>query len=581
MAQVKTQLIDGYKAVSNISDSIVAFLKNSANIFLDVIINGIKFKKSNEQSYEYKYYKYINITLVLLLFGVVYFLNDYYNLFGVKNTQYEIVGILLLICVVILYFQFLVFRNNNNSIIDKDERLNIVSGDEQNKKFLNDSSYYQEVYIIDSEKIKSTYVKPLRLLFMYSLLLFITLVSILLIINYVLYAQKNSNSFSITQSVLGVTIVVVVLAIIAALFSIKSSSSKSDECINDDQSFGIYNYICIIKKVIFFIPCALVIVLDELNKDIKLTPSSIYLLLFILLFLITLLFITPVLFNYFRTLNKSNLLKGEGPYYLNEKKVIGIYQNLNKNINSTIDIPIQKNNDTNDSLVKNPIDTLLNSLSLKNIENTIFTSVDSSTLIGDEDKNITKQTEENISDTKGYNFKLLKNDYNGIYNIKTQFFDPPKTVNKFPYNYSYSISFYIYINPQSTNTSPAYAKDTELFNYAYKPVIYYNGKSQSVIIRSRTLNNKGDQLDTIYEEKNVKFQKWVFFVINYDNNIIDIFMDGKLVGSKKDATPYFKGDKVTIGENEGIHGSIKDITYYDSIKSPQTIELLYHLTKNK
>ena len=581
MAQVKTQLIDGYKAVSNISDSIVAFLKNSANIFLDVIINGIKFKKSNEQSYEYKYYKYINITLVLLLFGVVYFLNDYYNLFGVKNTQYEIVGILLLICVVILYFQFLVFRNNNNSIIDKDERLNIVSGDEQNKKFLNDSSYYQEVYIIDSEKIKSTYVKPLRLLFMYSLLLFITLVSILLIINYVLYAQKNSNSFSITQSVLGVTIVVVVLAIIAALFSIKSSSSKSDECINDDQSFGIYNYICIIKKVIFFIPCALVIVLDELNKDIKLTPSSIYLLLFILLFLITLLFITPVLFNYFRTLNKSNLLKGEGPYYLNEKKVIGIYQNLNKNINSTIDIPIQKNNDTNDSLVKNPIDTLLNSLSLKNIENTIFTSVDSSTLIGDEDKNITKQTEENISDTKGYNFKLLKNDYNGIYNIKTQFFDPPKTVNKFPYNYSYSISFYIYINPQSTNTSPAYAKDTELFNYAYKPVIYYNGKSQSVIIRSRTLNNKGDQLDTIYEEKNVKFQKWVFFVINYDNNIIDIFMDGKLVGSKKDVTPYFKGDKVTIGENEGIHGSIKDITYYDSIKSPQTIELLYHLTKNK
>jgi len=581
MAQVKTQLIDGYKAVSNISDSIVAFLKNSANIFLDVIINGIKFKKSNEQSYEYKYYKYINITLVLLLFGVVYFLNDYYNLFGVKNTQYEIVGILLLITVVILYFQFLVFRNNNNSIIDKDERLNIVSGDEQNKKFLNDSSYYQEVYIIDSEKIKSTYVKPLRLLFMYSLLLFITLVSILLIINYVLYAQKNSNSFSITQSVLGVTIVVVVLAIIAALFSIKSSSSKSDECINDDQSFGIYNYICIIKKVIFFIPCALVIVLDELNKDIKLTPSSIYLLLFILLFLITLLFITPVLFNYFRTLNKSNLLKGEGPYYLNEKKVIGIYQNLNKNINSTIDIPIQKNNDTNDSLVKNPIDTLLNSLSLKNIENTIFTSVDSSTLIGDEDKNITKQTEENISDTKGYNFKLLKNDYNGIYNIKTQFFDPPKTVNKFPYNYSYSISFYIYINPQSTNTSPAYAKDTELFNYAYKPVIYYNGKSQSVIIRSRTLNNKGDQLDTIYEEKNVKFQKWVFFVINYDNNIIDIFMDGKLVGSKKDVTPYFKGDKVTIGENEGIHGSIKDITYYDSIKSPQTIELLYHLTKNK
>ena len=580
MGKVIQLLTDGYKGVSNISNNIVAFIKNSINIFIDVIINGIKFKSANNgSSYNYKYYKYINITLVLLLFGLVYFLNNYYNLFGIKNTQYEIVGILLLIIVAALYFLFLVFRNNNNTIINKDERFE--SDVNEKEKSLNDSSYYQEVYSLNSEKIKNTYTKPLGLLFMYTSLLVVTLISILLIINYVLYAQKNSNSFSMTQSILGVTIVVVILAIIAALFSIKSSSPNSDECKNDDKTFFIYNYICIIKKVIFFIPCLLVIVVDEFNKDIKLTPSSIYLLLFILLFLITLLFVMPFLFNYFRTLNKSSLLKGVGPYYLNENKVIGIYQNLNKNINSTIDIPIQKKDDQNNSVVKNPIDALLHSLSLNKNENTIFKTVDSSTQIEPENKNITEQTEKNISDTKGYNFKLMKNDYNGIYNIKTQFYDPPKTINKFPYNYTYSISFYVYINPQSTNTSPAYTKDTELFNYAYKPVIYYNGKSHSIIIRSRTLNNKGDQLDTIYEEKNIKFQKWIFFVINYDNNIIDIFMNGKLVGSKKDVTPYFKGDKITIGENEGIYGSIKEITYYDSIKTPQTIELLYHLTNNK
>ena len=213
-------------------------------------------------------------------------------------------------------------------------------------------------------------------------------------------------------------------------------------------------------------------------------------------------------------------------------------------------------------------------------ENTIFKTLDI-TQIDKESKDVTKQTKDTISDTKGYTFKLLKNDYNGIYNMKTSFFDPPTSVNKFPYNYSYSISFYIYINPQPENTSYAYTKDTEIFNYAYKPVIYYNGKSQSIIVRSRTLNNKGDQLDTIYEGKNIKHQKWVFFVINYENNIIDVFIDGKLVGSKKDVTPYFKGDKVTIGEKDGINGSIKEISYYDTIKTPQTIELLYDLTNNK
>ena len=262
-------------------------------------------------------------------------------------------------------------------------------------------------------------------------------------------------------------------------------------------------------------------------------------------------------------------------------KVIGIYQNLNKNVNASIDIPIPKTDSTSNPIITNPIDALLTTLNLNKQENTLFKALDSSTTIGPEDKEITKQTKDNISDTKGYNFKLLKNDYNGIYNIKTGFYDPPKVIQKFPYNYTYSISFYVYINPQPTNTSVAYNKDTEIFNYAYKPVIYYNGKSQSIIVRSRTLNNKGDQLDTIYEGKNIKHQKWLFFVINYSNNSIDVFIDGKLVGTKKDVTPYFKGDKVTIGENEGIHGSIKEINYYSEITSPLTIELLYNLTNNK
>ena len=573
------QIVKGtFETVNTVSDKTVLFLKNSLNIFIDVIINGIKFKNATNQDVYY-YYKYINVLLIALVFGLIYYLHSYHNLFGVKNTPYSILGTILLFSIGILYFFFIVFRNNNNSKINVDDRLNINSPPD---KSLSSKNYNDEDYSIDSTKIKDTYLNPLRLLFMYVGLLFIILISVIYIVNYILYSQKNTNVFSITQSVISITIVIVVLAIVASLLSIKSSTSN-DTCENSKEKgtpMFIYNYICIIKKFIFFIPCLLVIVVDEINKDIKLTPNSVYLLLFILLLLITLLFLIPFLFTYFRTMNKSTLLKGSGPYYLNELKVIGIYQNLNKNVNSTIDIAIPNSDGQSNSIIKNPIDALLGTLNLDKKENTIFKTYDSSTQIGPENKEITKQTQENISDTKGYNFKLLKNDYNGVYNIKTSFYDPPKSINKFPYNYTYSISFYVFINPQPTNTSIAYNKDTELFNYAYKPVIYYNGKSQSIIIRSRTLNNKGDQLDTIYEGKNIKHQKWVFFVINYDNNIIDVFIDGTLVGSKKDVMPYFKGDKVTIGENQGIHGSIKEISYYDSIKSPQTIELLYNLTKN-
>jgi hypothetical protein len=80
---------------------------------------------------------------------------------------------------------------------------------------------------------------------------------------------------------------------------------------------------------------------------------------------------------------------------------------------------------------------------------------------------------------------------------------------------------------------------------------------------------------------NVKHQKWLYFVINYENNNIDVFIEGKLVGSKNNITPYFVGDKVTIGEQDGIYGSIKEIFYYDKIKTPDSIQFLHNLTKNK
>ena len=190
-----------------------------------------------------------------------------------------------------------------------------------------------------------------------------------------------------------------------------------------------------------------------------------------------------------------------------------------------------------------------------------------------------KDTSNNGSNAKAYTFTLF-NDINSAFNIKSEYYNSVISKEKFPYNYTYSVTFYIYINPQPENTSLAYTKDTVLFNYGFKPVIYYNGKSQTIIVKSRTISNRGDQLDTIYEMPNPKFQKWLFFVINYDNNLIDIFIDGKLVGSKENVSPYFKGDNITIGENDGIHGSIKEIYYYNKITSPSTIELLYNLSKN-
>jgi hypothetical protein len=497
------------------------------------------------------YYYSIIIAILVLLLGLFYYLNSNQNIFTIKNTKYEIFMWLFLIAFCIYTFLLYVYKHKYQSY--------------------------------NSLRPDYSFIK----MYKYVGLLFLIILFPVLIINFIIYLHNTNNDiFNVSQTILGVLIVIVIFAIIAKIFSIKpGNEDKSNTGADDKSSQNPFQaLITLLKNIIFFIPCLLIIAVDEINKDIRLTPSSIYLLFFILLVLITLLFLLPVLFKYLAKHNKNDLLSGEGPFYLNEKKTLGKYQNLDKNATANLAIP----NFTTYDVENNTTNTNNISNILSNFK-TNFTNTSSSTESNSNENtsnenvviNEYNDTKNNINDNiKGYDFKLFKNDLIGLYNIGTKFYGSSKNHNKFPYNYTYSISFYIYINPQPTNTSIAYNKDTELFNYGSKPVIYYNGNSRKIIIKSRTINNKSDQLDTIYEMTHVKHQKWLYFVINYENNNIDVFIDGKLVGSKNNVTPYFKGDSVTIGEDDGIYGSIKEIFYFDKIKTPDSIEFLYNLTKN-
>lgn len=487
------------------------------------------------------YYSYIIAILVTIL-GLFYYLNEKQNIFKIKNTKYEIFMWLFLVAFSIYTFLFYVHKHNNG---------------------------------YNSLKPDASFIT----LYKYVGILFLVILFPLLTINFILYLHKtNNNVFNITQNILGVLIIIVIFAIIAKIFFIKHTNI-SEVTSEEKKPTNYFQYILyILKNIIFFIPCLLVILVDEINNDIKLTPSSIYLLFFILLILIILIFLLPVLFTYLAKHNKNDLLSGQGPFYLNEKKTLGKYQNLDKNISDNLAIPnFSTNFKLEESPLSNNLNNMLSTFNTNSSENSSNENSSNETVVRNEYYN----AKNNISDnTKGYDFKVLKNDLAGQYNIGTKYYDSSKVHKKFPYNYTYSISFYIYINPQPTNTSIAYTKDTELFNYGFKPVIYYNGNSRKIIIKSRTINNKSDQLDTIYEMTSVKHQKWIYFVINYENNIIDVFIDGKLVGSKDNVTPYFIGDDVTIGEHDGIYGSIKDIFYFDKIKTPDSIQFLHSLTKN-
>ena len=162
------------------------------------------------------------------------------------------------------------------------------------------------------------------------------------------------------------------------------------------------------------------------------------------------------------------------------------------------------------------------------------------------------------------------------YNLETKFNGiqyPNKNIN----NYTYSISFYLYLNPQENNTNSAYNDENGvvLFNYGNKPVIKYNGLTKQLIIESleKSNNDSGQRItifksnDKNYNNYNLKYQKWLYFVINFKDNNLDIFIDGKLVSSKQNIQNFVASDKVEIGDikyknKDGIYGSIKEINYY-------------------
>ena len=424
-------------------------------------------------------------------------------------------------------------------------------------------------YKIRKENLEKSITSPLFKLLKYSVFLFIIIVFPIIILNiYYYYLGRNSNWFDYLNFVVGFLLFSTVLSIILILkdyffnkLNINTQDNKEDNILN--KTFNL------IINIILFIPCLIIIFSKDIHDDIKSTPSSVYIIFFILIFIITLLFVIPKLAEYIIISNDGDILKGKGPYYLNNYRVLGNYQNLNNKNLKKNEVPLPKFN-IKDELRKINQNVFIDYLGIDEKKlNKIYQDIGIDYIY---ENNLLEDNE--YLSGKSFDKKLLDEDLYDKYNVKIKYNNDIKSYNKFLYNYEYSISFYIYINPQPNNTSISYMEDTELFNYGNKPVIYYNGKNRKVIIKSEVLNENGVEMKTIYSDKNIKLQKWVNFIVNYKNNTINIFMDGEVIASENNVAPFFRENKVSIGQENGVHGSIKDIYYYNSIRTPNQIKFI-------
>ena len=91
---------------------------------------------------------------------------------------------------------------------------------------------------------------------------------------------------------------------------------------------------------------------------------------------------------------------------------------------------------------------------------------------------------------------------------------------------------------------------------------------------------KCDERDIVYRSKDVVFQKWVNFVVNYNYGTLDLFVDTNLVLTQKNVAPYIQNrdNYIQFGSNEEPlkHSGICHVVYYPVPLKLREIKNLYN-----
>lgn len=150
-------------------------------------------------------------------------------------------------------------------------------------------------------------------------------------------------------------------------------------------------------------------------------------------------------------------------------------------------------------------------------------------------------------------------------------------------NSNYAFSFWVYLNPDYINTE--YTSNPEngyrnIFNYA-------GGKPSVAFLNNQFIINFTNNTDITKENTGdyqlmIPIQKWTNFTFNYFNNSVDLFVNGDLeiTFSFNDNNIPLDGkstDTVSIGDNNGLNGSICNVKYYTNSLTSSQIKNNYYI----
>jgi len=141
------------------------------------------------------------------------------------------------------------------------------------------------------------------------------------------------------------------------------------------------------------------------------------------------------------------------------------------------------------------------------------------------------------------------------------------------FQYKYTVSGWIYLDSFPPETNPNYDEYTSLLNIGNKPNVQFNVLKNKLKIVTQT---EGKNEKILYESNQFKMQRWNHIVINYDGQNMDIFINNELVSTNPGIIPYNDNTIITTGSNDGLHGGICNVMYYNDSITRNKISWLYN-----
>ncbi len=322
----------------------------------------------------------------------------------------------------------------------------------------------------------------------------------------------------------------------------------------DISKYGLLNFI---YTLIIYIPCFLIDSAKFLNNEFKIAKNETRILLFFELLLIILYLLYPKIIKMITVQDGVVLL--DEPRYLDSYYELGTTKDLG--LKKTSWNPFKNKYKKNirysdDTIEAEKMKEKYSKESVEAIWDASFARIDAGSY---STVNFLSDDEIDELSNKANELTTLANEWDTSYNIlraqdiSGSYKDDDDKLLK------YALSLWIYINPLSPDMRIAAVNQTEIFNFGDKISIEYSGSTNSLLFLAKNLDVAPI---TIHNETDVDLQKWHNIIINYSGTIVDIFINGKLVGSYKDLILNDDYYLITIGNENGISGSINNVVYY-------------------